>query len=1214
MSGIKDRNNLDIQNFLKLLSVLAILMVFIGVAHGKTIASDSEWREGDFNMTTVDTPQEPESLRIGYQNGTEFDDLNGYWRMDGGGIDYSGNSLDAERVEVSFIQGIMGTSSAEFNSNEENFIEVENDPLLNPDQFTLSTWVYKDFENDGEVPFLDKADRDGEDGYKLVIDEVSNTDRLSMVLYHSDGEERFTTEETVPTEEWIHVAATIGEGEVKLYINGEQKDLTSDSSEDVLYEENDESLFIGASNRRGFATYFDGRIDETKLHSRVLDEGEIFSEYFYGSDGVFRSDYRSRDFSVQNDVKWYDLETEASVSDSADPELEFNLFNETDSAETRQIQLESGENTYDLDVGRGRNINFSVDGTTTEPTEGWGLDRFTANYRFIELQSPDDGDFVLDNVARLDYITEFSKPGEISVIVNGTVEDTVSVDEGENDLTSEIELDDGFYEWRIVFESEDGEQFESERRTFDYEEANVAIFDRVPEEGERLPSDQEVEISYTAVADQETDLKLFLDDEVVREEQIDEDDDQTTFTYDFDLRSDYYSWRVEADYVDEDGDERTLVEDEWDFAVVTDIVVDSASGWSEGFFDMTSIDRRPNLNDLQAGMASPRSGLDNSLPLENLEGYWRMNNLDEVEDFSLNDNTGVTGRDTLTDDGIVGGNSFAYDGGPREYVQIADDPTLEDQSFTLSSWVFKEFQGDDDIPVMHKTDEGGGEAGYSMMIDDQTGEDRLTMVLYSQDQGEQRYVAEKPLDQGSWYHLAAVVDEENGEVDLYVNGEPQDLVEEDGSPVVEFNDQDLLIGADSTDSSGEYFSGRIDETKFFSEALGPQDVNDIAFEEQDGVYNTLYNLNVDAGKPVIWDRLRVENSITDETDLEAAVIPIGDRDTGQSFELDGSGVFRQLSHLEETSEAVFQLTSDITDISDTWVVEEFVLEYVEKFYNFQAEDIQFNDTNPNEGDTVEVDLSVSNLEDGDADVPVEIRIEQLFDGDYREIKTEEREFETSGEDQQTFTTRWETEVGPNRVTLEADPNQTIEETETDNNQLSETLDVPLYGAFYGNVEETVELEDEEDILYDITGEPDDGILYFIDVDGEFKINQLEPVTEVEQLETVDGILNSTGYSDSVEETWAEDGEFLQTEDYPGYEQEVPVVNSTEDSPFTTAIFYQDEEENGLTEQDTVVFGTRVKEETEGSFGSYNYEIRVPSTLKRTEGETELLEIFRELTA
>ncbi len=147
-----------------------------------------------------------------------------------------------------------------------------------------------------------------------------------------------------------------------------------------------------------------------------------------------------------------------------------------------------------------------------------------------------------------------------------------------------------------------------------------------------------------------------------------------------------------------------------------------------------------------------------------------------------------------------------------------------------------------------------------------------------------------------------------------------------------------------------------------------------------------------------------------------------------------------------------------------------------------------------------------------------------------------------------------------------------------------------------------------------------GNLYFYDVDSSFDFSNLRALNGTNDLSEADSALNMTGFNDSIRKVFDtnNDGVADSTDCFEiGYRTvcNVPVVNSTDgnNGNFVTGVLW--DAGDGGTEYDgtqDLVFITRINEDKAGSYGTYDYEVRLPAKLRDLKGSDSRLEMYMEI--
>jgi hypothetical protein len=291
-----------------------------------------------------------------------------------------------------------------------------------------------------------------------------------------------------------------------------------------------------------------------------------------------------------------------------------------------------------------------------------------------------------------------------------------------------------------------------------------------------------------------------------------------------------------------------------------------------------------------------------------------------------------------------------------------------------------------------------------------------------------------------------------------------------------------------------------------------------------------------------------------------------------------------------------------------------VFNYGEK--GVEARGIEFNSTDPVEGNSLKVKTNISNEGKVDSESPgINLTVE-TFNGTEWVLKENisgSASVPPSGSVFGNLT--WMVEPGPWRFNSSLDPEDSIKETNESNNNYSQLLDVDSYQIFYGGSDSNLTLGAEEREIYRWIPDQDRGNIYFYDTDSEITFANLEPI-EGSDLDVVDDELKLKGHNDSVRSLWDHDDDGnidrFRTMNVGGRSLGVPVTNSSENSDFDTGILYDSGDGTAYDGSQDLVFVTEMEPSSQGSFGTYDYEIRVPFSLRELKPGTDLVEFTTEL--
>jgi hypothetical protein len=134
------------------------------------------------------------------------------------------------------------------------------------DEITVASWVNWDGGNDWQRLF-DFGNGTGE--YFFLCPRSGNR---MLLRIRKDGVEDTTDTTTLATNQWVHLAATLGGGNLRLFVNGSQ--VSSVATALKVSDINPTANYIGDS-QYGADPLFNGRVDEFQVFNRALNAAEI---------------------------------------------------------------------------------------------------------------------------------------------------------------------------------------------------------------------------------------------------------------------------------------------------------------------------------------------------------------------------------------------------------------------------------------------------------------------------------------------------------------------------------------------------------------------------------------------------------------------------------------------------------------------------------------------------------------------------------------------------------------------------------------------------------------------------------------------------------------------------------------------------------------------------------------------------------------------------
>lgn len=210
------------------------------------------------------------------------DKLIAYWKMDEESGNTASDTLGLRSGNaignVTIVDSKAGFGKARnLDGTNTTRVDLGDKPNFELATFSISAWVYRKGNcNFNHCDVFSKGEsgnsgyslrvRNGGSGYKA---EISLKDSLQLVASNT----------IIDTNKWYHLVGVVGEGQVKLYVNGV---LESQAAQTQIPTFGDETGKIGNGNSN-IDLGFNGIIDEVALWNRVLPDSEVLALYGGGN-------------------------------------------------------------------------------------------------------------------------------------------------------------------------------------------------------------------------------------------------------------------------------------------------------------------------------------------------------------------------------------------------------------------------------------------------------------------------------------------------------------------------------------------------------------------------------------------------------------------------------------------------------------------------------------------------------------------------------------------------------------------------------------------------------------------------------------------------------------------------------------------------------------------------------------------------------------------
>ncbi len=222
---------------------------------------------------------------------------------------------------------------------------------------------------------------------------------------------------------------------------------------------------------------------------------------------------------------------------------------------------------------------------------------------------------------------------------------------------------------------------------------------------------------------------------------------------------------------------------------------------------------------------------------------------------------------------------------------------------------------------------------------------------------------------------------------------------------------------------------------------------------------------------------------------------------------------------------------------------------------------------------------------------------------------------------------WSSNIGTTLIWVLIDPDHTINETNESNNEIGKNISVSMWEVYFGNITGGLRLADSENRSeFEWTLTSLIGNIYVADSDNSIDWSKLWPLgldlsnnTQNDDFEEVDSALGTSGYNDSVNRTFLNNGVPYDTESLSLFGRTldaIRVVNSSINTNFKTGILWDSSDDDGDTEytqdDEDLVMVSGINEDSLGGYGNYDYEIKVMALLDEYKGGDGTLYFYGEL--
>ena len=235
----------------------------------------------------------------------------------------------------------------------------------------------------------------------------------------------------------------------------------------------------------------------------------------------------------------------------------------------------------------------------------------------------------------------------------------------------------------------------------------------------------------------------------------------------------------------------------------------------------------------------------------------------------------------------------------------------------------------------------------------------------------------------------------------------------------------------------------------------------------------------------------------------------------------------------------------------------------------------------------------------------------------------------SGENK-TVNVSWQALIGPTNIFVLADVAGSISEDNETDNKANRTIEVGGWQEVYGTLNSNKILADSSKLKLDfwINESITTGEIFASDSEASISWDSLKAIgkngtgfSTGDDFNEIDLILGMSNFNDSVTRIFTTDGNSPRdTDNFTVSGKEivgVPIVNSTNSSNFVTGILWDSADDSdgefSSSDNEDLVFVTKISPKSPGKYGTYDYEIRIPARLRaQNQTNTNIVYFYYEL--
>jgi hypothetical protein len=275
--------------------------------------------------------------------------------------------------------------------------------------------------------------------------------------------------------------------------------------------------------------------------------------------------------------------------------------------------------------------------------------------------------------------------------------------------------------------------------------------------------------------------------------------------------------------------------------------------------------------------------------------------------------------------------------------------------------------------------------------------------------------------------------------------------------------------------------------------------------------------------------------------------------------------------------------------------------------------INLNESNPIENQTITINALVENLGSVDA----ENVLISFFDGNPaisgKNIGDVSINVSQGSSIQASIS--WKAKIGTSEIFVFADYINLTDEENENNNEANRTFYINSWQCIYGDINiDKIVGGNTTNIKKWFNESSLEGNIFITDSESSINWLSLQAIGKTKSGEEssqdfleIDELLGMAGFEDSVSLIFSDNQNPLETKNIIIYQKEIlgiPIINSTNNPHFVTGILWDvSDDTNGtsgefdLADKEDIVFISPINKQSEGAYGIYDYEIKIPSKLR-----------------